>query len=219
MNAAKSKVSARATIILRRLRAAYPDFRCALHHKNPLQLLIATILSAQCTDVRVNQVTPAIFARYRTAADFAASPPGELEAFIHSTGFFRNKARAIRNCCRAIAERHGGQVPRTMAELLQLEGIGRKTANVVLGTAFGIADGVVVDTHVTRLSRRMGFTRVSTPEKIECALMEIVPQKDWIDFAHLLVWHGRRRCTARKPDCAHCEIMQLCPRVGVPRKP
>lgn len=215
MNAAKSKVSVRVTIILRRLRAAYPDFRCALHHDDPLQLLIATILSAQCTDERVNQVTPALFARYRTAADFAASPPGELEALIHSTGFFRNKARAIRNCCRAIVERHGGHVPRTMAELTQLEGIGRKTANVVLGTAFGVADGIVVDTHVARLSRRMGFTRAATTEKIECALVRIVRRGDWIDFSHLLIWHGRRRCMARQPDCAHCEIMQWCPRVGV----
>ena len=218
MNAAKSKVSVRAASILRRLRATYPDFRCALHHDNPLQLLIATILSAQCTDVRVNQVTPAIFARYQTAADFAASPPGELEALIHSTGFFRNKARAIRNCCRMIAGRHGGCVPRTMTELLQLEGIGRKTANVVLGTAFGIAEGVIVDTHVMRLSRRMGFTRATTPEKIERALMEIVRREDWIDFSHLLIWHGRRRCTARKPDCAHCEVVRWCPRIGVSHK-
>ena len=217
MNLAKSELSARVGIILRRFRIAYPDFRCALHHDDPLQLLIATILSAQCTDERVNQVTPALFARYRTAADFASSAPGELEKMIRSTGFFRNKARAIRNCCRAIAEKHGGGVPRTMTELLQLDGVGRKTANVVLGTAFGIAEGIVVDTHVARLSRRMGLTRGTTPEKIEQALMKIVPRKDWIDFSHLLIWHGRRRCTARRPDCAHCEIMRWCPKVGVPK--
>jgi endonuclease-3 len=217
MNAAKSKVRARVRAILRRLRATYPDFRCALHHGDPLQLLIATILSAQCTDERVNRITPALFARYRTAADFAASTPGELETLIRSTGFFHNKARAIRNCCLAIAEKHGGVVPKQMDELLKLDGIGRKTANVVLGTAFGIAEGVVVDTHVARLSRRMGFTQAATPEKIETALMEIVPRKDWIDFSHLLIWHGRRRCMARRPDCAHCEIVQWCPRVGVGR--
>lgn len=217
MNAAKSKVGARLRAILHRLRATYPDFRCALHHNDPLQLLVATILSAQCTDVRVNMVTPALFNKYRTAVDFAAAPPGKLEALIRSTGFFHNKARAIRNCCQMIAEQHGGHVPRTMTELLQLDGVGRKTANVVLGTAFGIADGIVVDTHVARLSRRMGFTRATTPEKIERALMEIVPRKHWIDFSHLLIWHGRRRCMARQPDCAHCEIMQWCPRIGVGR--
>ena len=217
VNVAKSKVGARLRAILRRLRTTYPDFRCALRHDNPLQLLVATILSAQCTDERVNMVTPALFNKYRIAADFAAAPPAELEILIRSTGFFRNKARAIRNCCRMIAEQHGGHVPGTMTELLQLDGVGRKTANVVLGTAFGIADGIVVDTHVARLARRMGFTRATTPEKIEQALMEIVPRKDWIDFSHLLIWHGRRRCTARRPDCVHCEVVQWCPRIGVGR--
>jgi endonuclease-3 len=211
MTAAKSKVN----FFLSRLRRAYPDYRCALEHRDPLQLLVATILSAQCTDVRVNQVTPALFAKYHTAAEFAAAPPGELEAIIRPTGFFRAKARSIHRCCRAIVERHGGRVPDTLAELTALDGVGRKTASVVLGTAFGKAEGIVVDTHVMRLSRRMGLTRQTTPEKIECALMKIVPRQDWIAFSHLLIWHGRRRCMARKPDCAHCEIRARCPKIGV----
>jgi endonuclease-3 len=213
---AKSKVQDRCRAILRRLHARYPDARCALRHKNPLQLLVATILSAQCTDARVNMVTPALFRKYRAASDFTAARPAQLEAVIRSTGFFRNKARSIRNCCEAIVEKHGGQVPDTLDELIQLDGIGRKTANVVLGVAFGKAEGVVVDTHVARLSRRMGLTRQTTPEKIEGVLMKIVPRKDWIGFSHLLIWHGRKRCIARKPDCAHCEIEELCPKIGVP---
>jgi endonuclease III len=211
MTAAKSKVN----FFLRVLRRAYPDYRCALDHADPLQLLVATILSAQCTDVRVNQVTPTLFAKYRTAAEFAAAPPGELEAIIRPTGFFRNKARSIRRACRAIAERHGGRVPDTLAELTALDGVGRKTASVVLGVAYGKAEGIVVDTHVMRLSRRMGLTRQTTPEKIERSLMKIVPRKDWIDFSHLLIWHGRRRCMARKPDCPDCEVRQRCPKIGV----
>lgn len=214
MNAAKSKVIQ----ILTALRRAYPDSQCALDHQTPLQLLVATILSAQCTDVRVNLVTPALFARYRTAADFAASPPGELEALIRPTGFFRNKAKSIRACCRVIAEKHAGRVPDTMAELVALAGIGRKTASVVLGVAYGKAEGIVVDTHVTRLSRRLGFTRHTNPVKIERALMKIVPRADWIDFSHLLIWHGRRRCAARKPDCQRCELCDWCPKIGV-KKP
>jgi endonuclease-3 len=215
VNVAKSKLMRRCCTILRRLRAAYPQARCALHHKNPLQLLVATILSAQCTDQRVNLVTPALFRRYRTAADFAAAQPAELEAMIRSTGFFRNKARSIRNCCQSLVVKHGGKVPDTLDELIQLDGIGRKTANVVLGVAYGKAEGVVVDTHVARLSRRMGLTRQTTPEKIEQALMRIVPREDWIDFSHLLIWHGRKRCTARKPDCIQCEVADICPRIGV----
>ncbi|MBM3860346.1 MAG: endonuclease III [Verrucomicrobia bacterium] len=211
MNDAKSKVH----FIIAALRRAYPDFRCALEHADPLQLLVATILSAQCTDERVNQVTPALFAKYRAAADFAGAGPGELEAIIHSTGFFRAKARSIRRCCRTIATQYGGRVPDTLAELVALDGIGRKTANVVLGTAFGKAEGIVVDTHVMRLARRMGLTRQSTPEKIEQSLVKIVPREDWIDVSHLLIWHGRRRCMARKPDCAHCEIRNRCPKIGV----
>jgi endonuclease III len=216
MGLAKSKLQLRCRTILRRLRAAYPDARCALHHRNPLQLLVATILSAQCTDERVNRVTPKLFQRYANAADFAAASPAELEGIIRSTGFFRNKARSIRNCCRSIAETHGDRVPNTLDELIQLDGIGRKTANVVLGVAYGKAEGVVVDTHVTRLSRRMGFTRQTMPEKIEQALIKLVPRKDWIDFSHLLIWHGRKRCTARKPDCIQCEVADVCPKSGVP---
>jgi endonuclease-3 len=215
MRPAKRKLTPRVRRILRALRVAYPDCRCALHHVNPLQLLVATILSAQCTDDRVNLVTPALFDKYRTAADFAAASPGELEALIRSTGFFRNKAKSIRNCCRAIAEKHDSKVPDKMAELVQLAGIGRKTASVVLGVAYGKAEGVVVDTHVTRLAYRLGLTRQHAAEKIEQDLMAIVPKPDWIDFSHLLIWHGRRRCIARKPDCAGCELKRLCPQVGV----
>jgi endonuclease III len=218
MGLAKSKLQTRCRTILRRLRAAYPDVCCALHHRNPLQLLIATILSAQCTDERVNMVTPKLFQRYGNAADFAAASPAELEGIIRSTGFFRNKGRSIRNCCKSIAETHAGRVPDTLDELIQLDGIGRKTANVVLGVAYGKAEGVVVDTHVTRLSRRMGFTRQTTPEKIEQALMKLVPREDWIDFSHLLIWHGRKRCIARTPDCNQCEVADVCPKIGVPLK-
>ncbi len=204
--------------LLEILHRTYPDAECALHHHNPLQLLVATILSAQCTDERVNLVTPALFRKYRSAAAYAAAPPGELETLIRSTGFFRNKARAIRACCSAIAERHGGQVPDSMADLVTLDGIGRKTASVVLGVAYGRAEGIVVDTHVARLSRRLGLTRQKTPEKIEQSLMQVVPQREWIAFSHLLIWHGRRRCMARNPDCDGCELADLCPRIGVPRK-
>ncbi len=206
---------ARCRAISRRLSAAYPNARCALHHQNPLQLLVATILSAQCTDRRVNLVTPALFRRYRTAADFAAAQPAELEAMIRSTGFYRNKARSIRNCCNSLVAKYGGMVPHTMDELIALDGIGRKTANVVLGVAYGSAEGIVVDTHVSRLSRRMGLTRQRAPEKIEQALMRIVPRQDWIDFSHQMIWHGRNRCTARKPDCIGCEVADICPKVGV----
>jgi endonuclease-3 len=212
---AKSKLMRRCGTILRRLRAAYPGARCALHHQNPLQLLVATILSAQCTDQRVNLVTPALFRRYRNAADFATARPADLETMIRSTGFFRNKARSIRNCCQSLVTEYGGTVPDTLNKLIQLDGIGRKTANVVLGVAYGKAEGVVVDTHVSRLSRRMGLTRQTTPEKIEQALMKIIPQRDWIDFSHLLIWHGRKRCIARKPDCIECEIADICPKIGV----
>jgi endonuclease-3 len=217
MNAAKSKLSGRVIRMLQRLRTAYPDAECALQHKNPLQLLTATILSAQCTDTRVNMVTPALFAKYKTASDFASAPPGEIEDVIRSTGFFRNKAKSIRNACRGIIKHYGGKVPDTMQELLQLDGIGRKTASVVLGVAFHKAEGIVVDTHVARLSFRMGLTRQRTPEKIERALMKILPQEDWIDFSHLLIWHGRKRCTARRPDCIQCEVRQPCPKIGVKR--
>ena len=181
-------------------------------------MLIATILSAQCTDKRVNIVTKELFKKYRSAADYANASLAELEQAIKSTGFFRNKAKNIQACCRRLVERHGGQVPRTMEELTQLDGVGRKTANVVLGNAFGINAGVVVDTHVARLSHRLGLTKQKTPEKIEQELMALVPQKQWTLFSHWLIWHGRRRCYARKPDCDHCEIRKLCPQIGVKEK-
>ena len=160
-------------------------------------------------------VTPALFNKYRTASDFAAAPQRELEAIIRSTGFFRNKARSIRSCCRGIVERHHGDVPDTLDQLIALDGIGRKTANVVLGVAYGKAEGVVVDTHVARLAHRMGLARQHTPEKIERSLMKLHPREDWIEFSHLLIWHGRKRCTARRPDCIQCEVADLCPKIGV----
>ncbi len=215
MKADARTLTTRLKKIIHKLRVAYPDFRCALQHENPLQLLIATILSAQCTDERVNKVTPSLFATYRTAADYAGAPPGELEEAIKSTGFFRNKAKSIRACCRELAEKHGGQVPATLAELVPLPGIGRKTANVVLGVAYRRAEGIVVDTHVTRLSQRLGLSKQKTAEKIEQDLMRITPPADWIDLSHLLIWHGRKRCNARKPDCIQCEIKKQCPRIGV----
>ncbi len=197
--------------ILDGLRQAYPDAHCELIYSNPLELLIATILSAQCTDKRVNVVTADLFNRYKTAEDYARAPLADLERAIQSTGFFRNKARNIRACCQALVDRHGGVVPQEMAELTRLDGVGRKTANVVLGNAYGRNEGVVVDTHVARLAQRLGLTRETTPEKIERDLMAIVPRADWTLFSHWLIWHGRRRCSARKPGCAQCEIRVLCP--------
>ena len=205
----------RVRLILAKLKRTYPDAHCELHHSNPLQLLIATILSAQCTDERVNKVTPALFARCRTAHDFARIPTAELEGLIRTTGFFRSKAKSIRGCAAALVKDHHGEVPRTMEHLHKLPGVGRKTANVVLGNAFHLAEGIVVDTHVGRLSRRMGLTRHQDPVKVEQALVKIVPKTDWTLFSHLLTWHGRRRCSARKPDCPHCEISDLCPKRGV----
>jgi len=201
--------------LVKTLRKEYPDATCALVYANPLQLLVATILSAQCTDERVNQVTPALFAKYRSAADFGAARPAELEKLIQSTGFFRNKAKNIRACCAAISAQHGGEVPRELDALVALPGVGRKTANVVLGTAYGLATGVVVDTHVTRLSRRLGLTTQKDPVKIERDLMALLPRKDWVDFSHLLIHHGRRVCQARKPKCDQCVLARWCPRVGV----
>lgn len=196
------------------LRRAYPEAHCELTYSNPLQLLVATILSAQSTDKQVNIVTEDLFKKYRTAEDFAGANPAELERDIQRLGFFRNKARSIKACCGQLIEKHGGQVPRTMEELTQLAGVGRKTANVVLGNAFDINCGVVVDTHVTRLSDRLGLSRQKTPEKIEQDLMKLVPQENWTLFSHWLIWHGRRRCFARKPDCPNCEIKELCPSAG-----
>jgi endonuclease III len=197
------------------LKRTYPNAHCELNFTNPLELLIATILSAQCTDKRVNIVTAELFKKYRRAKDFADAPLPEIEAAVRTTGFFRNKAKNIKACCAALVEKFGGEVPRTMDELHSLAGVGRKTANVVLGNAFGINTGVVVDTHVTRLATRLGLTRQTDAVKIEHELMKLVPQNDWTLFSHWLIWHGRRRCDARKPDCVNCEIQKLCPRLGV----
>ncbi|HUA68134.1 MAG TPA: endonuclease III [Candidatus Saccharimonadales bacterium] len=207
--------TARLKKIIVALDRTYPDAHCELDHRSPLELLIATILSAQCTDKRVNIVTAELFRKYRSAKDFADADLPELENDIRTTGFYKNKARNLKSACQAIVEKHGGQVPQTMEELIQLGGVGRKTANVVLGNAFGINVGVVVDTHVTRLSQRLGLTNQKTPEKIERDLMSLVPQKQWTLFSHWLIWHGRRRCFARRPDCANCEIQKHCPRIGV----
>ena len=202
---------ARARAIVKRLAREYADAECALVHESPLQLLIATILSAQCTDERVNLVTKELFRRYPDARSIAESPPGELEQVIRSTGFFNNKAKNLRRCCAILVERYGGEVPRTMEQLLELPGVARKTANVVLGTAFGIAAGVVVDTHVMRITRLLRLTRQRDPEKIERDLIRLLPQSDWIDFSHRLIWHGRRICIARRPQCARCVLADLCP--------
>ncbi len=207
--------TARLKKILAGLQRAYPNAHCELNFATPLQLLVATILSAQCTDKRVNLVTAELFQKYRSAADVANADPTGFELEIKSTGFYRNKAKNVRSCCRALVEQHGGEVPRTMAELTQLGGVGRKTANVVLGNAFGLNEGIVVDTHVTRLANRLGLTKQTDAEKIELELMQLVPREQWTLFSHWLIWHGRRRCDARKPDCAGCEIATLCPRVGV----
>jgi endonuclease-3 len=197
--------------ILRELDRLYPAADCELNRKNPFELLCATILSAQCTDERVNMVTPALFARFPTPAALAAAPAPVLEDMIRSTGFFRNKAKNLLGAARLLSEKWAGEVPRSMDELLELPGVARKTANVVLGTAYGIASGVVVDTHVTRLAGRLGLTRETAPEKIERDLMEIIPHERWILLSHQLIWHGRRICHARKPDCDTCPLVPNCP--------
>jgi len=200
----------RVRAILQKLDEAYPDVTCALVHENPFQLLISTILSAQCTDVRVNQVTKTLFAKYRTPEDFAYADPNELEQDIRPTGFFRNKTKSIMGASKKIVEEFAGEVPRTMEEVLTLPGAARKTANVVLGTAYGIASGVVVDTHVARLSARLDLSRHTDPRKIEQDLMKIIPQEKWILFSHQLIWHGRKICQARKPRCIECNLERLC---------
>ncbi len=206
---------ARARNLIAALQRIYPDAHCELNFTSPLQLLVATILSAQCTDKRVNLVTARLFEKYRTARDYAEAPLPELEEAVKSTGFFRNKAKNIQACCAALVEKFGGEVPRTMDELHALAGVGRKTANVVLGNAFGINVGVVVDTHVTRLVNRLGLAQGTDAVKLEQALIKLVPQAQWTLFSHWLIWHGRRRCGARHPDCENCELARLCPRVGV----
>ena len=197
--------------IIRLLKRAYPDARCSLNHSNPLELLIATILSAQCTDERVNIVTAELFRKYRRAQDYYGVEQTELENDIRSTGFYRNKAKAIQGACRIIDERYEGRVPENLEDLLSLPGVARKTANVVLGNAFGITSGIVVDTHVARLSERLRLSRHNQPEKIERDLMELVPRKDWITFSHLLIAHGRLVCKARMPLCGECVVEPLCP--------
>ncbi len=202
---------ARTAEIIKRLRKAYPDAHCALNYTTPFELLIATILSAQCTDVRVNIVTADLFRKYRGPADFLSVSQAELEKDIHSTGFFRNKAKNIQAACKRIIEEYGGRVPQTMEEILTLGGVARKTANVVLGNAFGIASGVVVDTHVLRLSQRLGLTENSTPEKIERDLASLAPKKHWVMFPHWMIFHGRQICVARKPRCGECPLANICP--------
>jgi len=213
--AAAKKAPAPPAETLDRLRAGYPDADCALGHESPLELLVATILSAQCTDARVNLVTPELFRRFPDAASLARAPKGTLEKVIRSTGFFNSKAKAIRGAAKAIVEVHGGEVPRSMAALRALPGVGRKTANVVLGTAFGDPDGVVVDTHVGRLARRLGWSRHTDPEKVERDLNALFPRESWVFLGHALILHGRAVCAARKPRCEPCELKDLCPREGV----
>jgi endonuclease-3 len=214
---AEAKI-ARTKKIIAGLDKTYPTAHCELVHQNPLELLIATILSAQCTDKRVNIVTEKLFKKYRLAKDFADAEVAELDNDIRSINFHFNKARNIKAACTDIIEKHGNKVPQTMEELIELHGVGRKTANVVLGNAFDINVGMVVDTHVGRLSFRFGMTKLTAPEKIETDLMALVPQKKWALFSHLLIWHGRRRCFARKPDCINCEVLKFCPRIGVKEK-
>jgi endonuclease-3 len=204
----------RVPLILAELAQLYPDAECELDYESPLQLMVAVMLSAQCTDKRVNLVTPALFRRYRTAADFAAAEPAELETLIQSTGFFRNKAKNIRAACQAIVERHGGEVPATLEALTALPGLGRKSANCVLGDAFGVP-GITVDTHVGRLARRMGLSKHGDPVKVEFDLNALIPQAEWTTASHRLILHGRRVCAARKPDCRACTVSPHCPKIGV----
>jgi endonuclease-3 len=201
----------RAKKIIALLSEAYPEAKCSLDHQNPLQLLVSTILSAQCTDKRVNLVTPTLFARFKTAKDYAGAGLPELEKYVRTTGFYRNKAKSLKGLGQALVEKHGGQVPKTMEELVHLPGVGRKTANVVLGTGYGIASGVVVDTHVSRIAARLGLAPAASPEKMEKHLMEVIPKKDWILFPHQIIHHGRAVCKAQRPNCPGCVLNKLCP--------
>ncbi len=210
-NEALTEKKARTRRIITRLKRAYPDAQCSLSHANPYQLMISTILSAQCTDERVNMVTPELFARFPTPEKMAAAPIEEIEEMIRSTGFYRNKAKSIKNNAIMLLADFGGEIPRTLAELVKLPGVGRKTASVVLGAGFGLAEGVVVDTHVVRISRLLGLTENKTPEKIERDLIELLPKKDWILWTHLIIDHGRAICIARRPQCAECPLRKLCP--------
>jgi endonuclease-3 len=204
--------------VIRRLKADYPEAPCALNYKTPFQLLIATILSAQCTDERVNIVTKALFRKYKTAADFAAAPLHDIEQAVQSTGFFRNKAKHIKACSTELVDQHGGKVPRELETLVGLAGVGRKTANVVLGTAFGLPAGVVVDTHVGRLSRRLGLTQEKDAVKVERDLMKLLPRQEWIQFSHRMIHHGRAICAARRALCKDCSMKRFCPQIGIPAK-
>jgi len=201
--------------ILKALEREYPDATCSLNFTTPLELLVATILSAQCTDERVNQVTRDLFQKYKTARDYAQVSQTELEKDIQSTGFYKNKAKNIRECCQQLEQRFGGDVPKDIDQLVSLPGVGRKTANVVLGTAYGIPSGIVVDTHVARISQRLGLTQNTNPEKIEQDLMQLIPQDEWIAFGHRVIQHGRKYCTARKPACDACPLSSFCPKIGV----
>jgi endonuclease-3 len=208
------RIKERLQCIIQRLAEVYPNAHCELDFETPFQLLVATILSAQCTDKRVNIVTRDLFPKYPTAYELAAADQGELECVIKTTGFYRSKAKNLRAMARDLVEKHRGEVPRTMGELTVLAGVGRKTANVVLGNAFSIAEGIVVDTHVARLSKRFDLTTQEEPEKIEATLMRLVPRSQWTNFSHWLIWHGRRRCYARNPDCPNCELGSICPSYG-----
>jgi endonuclease-3 len=213
----KKRKAAEPGTVYRRLRKLYPDAKCELDYGSPFQLAVATVLSAQCTDKRVNIVTPVLFRKYPDARALAAANVGDVEEIIKSTGFFRNKAKSITGLARGVMEKHGGVLPDSMEALFVLPGIGRKTANVILGNAFGKNEGVVVDTHIGRLARRLGFTKQDDPVKVEQALVKLFPRKNWTMLAHLLIWHGRRTCFARKPDCAGCILNDICPsafRVG-----
>lgn len=203
------------TYLIKKLLDVYPEAHCALDHKNPLELLVATILSAQCTDERVNKVTPALFAKFPTAKDYANAELSTLEHFIRSTNFFKNKAKSLKGMGQRLIEKHGGEVPKSMEDLVELPGVGRKTANVVLGNAFGISSGIVVDTHVMRLSQRLGLSKQKTPEKIERDLLKIVPKEHWVQFSHWLITHGRAICNARSPRCEACFLRIKCPKIGV----
>jgi endonuclease III len=209
----KSILKERVRRIIAGLQDAYPEARCELDYANPLELLIATILSARCTDKQVNRVTQNLFQKYRAAAEYAQASLDDLQRDLKTLGLFRNKARSIQACCRALVELHQGEVPTDMSALVELDGVGRKTANVVLGNAFGRNEGVVVDTHVARLAQRLGLTRQKDPVKIEMDLQPLIPRDLWTQFSHWLIWHGRRRCNARKPDCVHCELSRDCPSV------
>ena len=214
--AVDSELRKRAARIVRKLAKAYPGAKCALVHNSPFELLVATILSAQCTDKTVNEVTPKLFAKYPTAEKMAQARQADLERLIRRTGFFRAKANSLRSMAKALVEEHGGEVPRKMEQMVKLPGVGRKTANVVLGTAYGISSGIVVDTHVKRITHRLGLTQQKDPDRIERDLMELIPRKEWIDFSHRLIHHGRQICTARKPKCPECPLLKECPRIGLP---